>query len=60
MFKTDAPTEEQLKKATEELAAKACKPFDVAKLRNTLIDVKKRNEQVIDTISQDHVNRDRL
>jgi Type I site-specific restriction-modification system, R (restriction) subunit and related helicases len=55
IFKTQTPTEEQVKKATEELIKDACAPFDNPKLRNTVIDIKKRNEQIIDTISKDAV-----
>jgi type I restriction enzyme R subunit len=53
MFNTDSPTGEQLEKASEELAKVACSSFDDPKLRNTLIDVKKRSEQIIDTVSKD-------
>jgi type I restriction enzyme R subunit len=53
IFNTDNPTAEQLDKASEELAKVACSPFDDPKLRNTLIDVKKRSEQIIDTVSKD-------
>mgnify|MGYP000329503033 CR=1 FL=1 len=55
IFKTGTPTEEQIKKAGDELARIACTPFDSPKLRNTLIDIKKRNEQIIDTVSKDTV-----
>ncbi|HIH45300.1 MAG TPA: DEAD/DEAH box helicase family protein [Candidatus Methanoperedenaceae archaeon] len=56
IFKTDAPTDEQIKKAGEELAKKACIPLsDNPKLRNTIIDIKKRNEQIIDTVSKDTI-----
>ena len=54
-FQTDKPTDEQLSKAAEELTEIACGPFDDPKLRNILIEIKRRNEQVIDTISQDFV-----
>lgn len=53
VFKTKSPTEEQIHKAKEELVNEACAPFDNPKLRNTVIDIKKRNEQVIDTVSKD-------
>ena len=52
-FSTEAPTEEQIKKAANELATIACSPFDSPELRNTLIDLKRKSEQVIDTVSQD-------
>ncbi len=55
IFKVEMPTEEQLKKATEELAKTACLPFDNPKLRSTLIDIKRRSEQIIDTVSKDTV-----
>ena len=53
VFKTDNPTHEQLKRASEELAKVACSPFDDPVFRNTLIDVKKRSEQIIDVTSKD-------
>lgn len=55
VFKTDSPTEEQVKKASKQLAREACVPFNNPNLRNTLIDIKKRNEQTIDTVSKDQV-----
>jgi type I restriction enzyme, R subunit len=35
------------------LVEEACKPFDNALLRNTLIEIKKKNEQTIDTVTID-------
>lgn len=55
LFKTDSPTAQQVKKAYEELTKSACALFDDPKFRNTIIDVKKRSEQIIDVISQDKV-----
>jgi type I restriction enzyme R subunit len=55
IFKTDTPDEKQIKQATQELVKTACAPFDEPKLRNILIDIKKRNEQIIDTVSKDRV-----
>jgi len=55
IFKTDEPTEEQINKATQTLINQACAPFDKPGLRNLLIEIKKRNEQIIDTISKDRV-----
>ncbi len=55
IFKTEKPTEEQVKNAAEELAKAACAPFDNPKLRNTIIDIKKRSDQIIDTVSKDAV-----
>ncbi len=53
LFKTDKPSAEQVKQVSEELASIACEVFDDPKFRNTVIDVKRRNEQIIDTISKD-------
>jgi len=55
MFRIDTPTEEQMNTAREDLAKYACVPFDNPALRNTLIDLKKRYEQVIDTVSKDKI-----
>ena len=55
IFNTEKPTEEQVKKATRVLAKSACLPFDDPKFRDTLIDIKKKNEQFIDELSKDTV-----
>jgi len=55
MFQAGEPTVEQFKKASEELAKLACAPFDAPAFRDIIIDIKRRNEQVIDTVSQDKV-----
>lgn len=55
IFKAEKPTEEQVKNAAEELVKDACAPFDNPKLRNTIIDIKKRSEQTIDIVSKDAV-----
>ena len=55
VFNTETPTDEQVKKATEELVKQACIPFDSATFRNTLITIKQKNEQIIDTVSKDRV-----
>jgi type I restriction enzyme R subunit len=49
------PTPEQVEQAAAELVNIACAPFDNPALRNTLIEIKGRNEQIIDTLSQDQV-----
>ncbi len=51
--RTEAPTEEQLKQAGVELAKLACVPFDNHVLRNTIIGIKQKHEQIIDTVSKD-------
>ena len=55
LFKVEEPTEEQINKAAEELAKQAVIPFDNPKLRNAIIDIKRKNEQVIDNLSIDQV-----
>ncbi|HOD36422.1 MAG TPA: type I restriction-modification enzyme R subunit C-terminal domain-containing protein [Syntrophales bacterium] len=55
IYNTDSPSEDQIKKAGDELVKIACTPFDNPKLRNTIIDIKKRSEQIIDTVSKDDV-----
>lgn len=55
IFETDNPTEQQIKNASDVLIGEACKPFDDSNFRNTLIEIKVRNEQVIDIISKDQV-----
>jgi type I restriction enzyme R subunit len=53
LFQTEAPTEEQLNKAEEELKKTACSIFDTPSLRDRIIEIKQRDEQIIDTISRD-------
>ena len=55
IFNTEAPTEEQVIKASQELVKTACAPFDLPKFRNTIIDIKRKSEQIIDTVSKDKV-----
>ena len=55
IYKTESPSEMQIQGATKELVQIACKPFDNPNLRNTLIAIKQRNEQIIDSISKDKV-----
>lgn len=55
LFNTDEPNEEQIKEAENRLIEYACSPFDNPALRNLLIEIKKKNEQIIDTISKDNV-----
>ncbi len=55
IFNTDEPNQEEVRKAQEELVKDACKPFDNSQFRNTLIDIKTKNEQIIDTITKDNI-----
>jgi type I restriction enzyme R subunit len=54
-FGTEKPTEQQLAKAAAVLLQEAAKPFQDPKLRELLIDIKKKNELTIDHVSQDQV-----
>ncbi len=54
-FRTGSPSEAQLKTSKNDLAAQACMPFDDPALREVIVDIKKRNEQVIDKVSEDKV-----
>ena len=53
LFGIEEPTEPQVKQAYDELAKTVCASFDNPKLRDLLIDLKRKSEQVIDTVSQD-------
>jgi len=55
IFKTETPTDDQFKKASDELVKQACIPFDNSSFRNTLATIKQKNEQIIDTVSKDRV-----
>ena len=55
MFETEVVSAEQTGEATEQLVGLACAPFDSPQLRNTLIELRQRKEQVIDTVSNDAV-----
>ena len=54
-FSTGAPDEKQIEKAAMELKNEACTVFDIPEFRNTILDVKRKNEQTIDTITKDRV-----
>ncbi|MBC8333073.1 MAG: DEAD/DEAH box helicase family protein [Anaerolineae bacterium] len=46
---------EVIQKAQESLIQKACAPFDNAQLREILVGIQQRSEQVLDTVSQDEL-----
>ena len=48
-------TQEAIKSAETELIQKACAPFDDHRLRDTLVEIQQRSEQVIDIESQDEL-----
>ena len=51
----DSLTSEQIQVRTNWLITEACKPFDNPDVRSTLIELKRQQEQTIDTVSQDNV-----
>lgn len=51
----DAISEAEIKQAEEQLVEEAAKPFDNPEFRNTILDIKQRNEQIIDKVSMDEV-----
>lgn len=54
-FKTNDPTTEQIKKVGKQMIDEACKVFDSAKLRKTILEIKSKNEQIIDNVSIDEL-----
>ncbi|MBU0483576.1 MAG: DEAD/DEAH box helicase family protein [Proteobacteria bacterium] len=52
---TSEPSEEELAEAATKLIVEATKPLHNPELRNFLVEVKKKNEQIIDNISEDQV-----
>lgn len=54
-FKTETPTNEQLSIVSKQMIDEACKVFDSAKLRKTILNIKSRNEQIIDNVSIDEL-----
>jgi len=55
IFTTDAPSQDQLRITSEQMARIACIPFDDPKIRNRIIEIQQRSEQIIDTLSKDKV-----
>ena len=55
LYKTDSPTEEQVRAATNQLIKDAITPFQDPKFRELLVEIKKKNELTIDHVSQDQV-----
>jgi type I restriction enzyme, R subunit len=49
------PTEEDFKKAADSLIKEAVKPLYNPDFRNLLLEIKRKNEQIIDTVSSDAV-----
>jgi type I restriction enzyme R subunit len=55
IFQTEEPGVEQIQQATVALINEACAPIEDPTVRNKIIEIKKRHEQTIDTVSQDQV-----
>jgi len=55
LHKTKSPTDKQIAGAAQRLIADAVKPLHDPKLRELLIEVKRRNEITIDHVSQDQI-----
>ncbi|MDE3040080.1 MAG: DEAD/DEAH box helicase family protein [Nitrospirota bacterium] len=55
LFGSDKPSEQQIQQAAAALIQEAAKPLQDPKLRELLIDIKKKNELTIDHVSQDQV-----
>ena len=54
-FGVEKPSAQQIQQAAAALIQEAAKPFQAPKLRELLIDIKKKNELTIDHVSQDQV-----
>ena len=54
-FNTLEPTVEQIKDVSKQMIDEACKIFDSTKLRKTILDIKRKNEQIIDDVSIDEL-----
>jgi type I restriction enzyme, R subunit len=63
-FNVTEPTEEQVKTVQQEIVIESCKPFDNANLRNKIIEIKTRNEQIIlstqDSVLEAEFNEDAI
>ena len=54
-FHTDEPTNEQVNMVSKQMIDDACKVFDSCTLRTRILDIKSKNEQVIDGVSIDEL-----
>lgn len=51
--KDESVTNEQMKQASKKMVEDACSPFDSPLFRNTLIEIRNKNEQIIDIVTTD-------
>lgn len=54
-FNVGTPTIEQIQTISKQMIDKACKVFDSPTLRKTILDIKSKNEQIIDDVSVDEL-----
>ena len=54
-FQTEEPSEEQIEEVSKEMVRETCRLFDSPKLRRTILDIKKKNEIIIDETSIDEL-----
>jgi len=54
-FKTESPTEQQIKEVSKQMVREACKLFDSPKFRDTVINIQKNQEIIIDNITRDTI-----
>ncbi len=57
--RTYSPSDTELKRATDDLISEACSPFDNAKFRYELLELKKKNTGKINTTSIEELAKDR-
>jgi type I restriction enzyme R subunit len=55
MFNVEKPSDDQIEQATEELATEACRAFDDPEFRKILIEIRRQQYQIIDTVSRDAI-----
>jgi type I restriction enzyme R subunit len=55
LYNTQSPTEQQIASAAQKIITEAVNPLHDPKLRELLIEIKKRNEITIDHVSQDQI-----
>jgi len=54
-FHTEEPSNEQIRTVSKQMIDEACKVFDSKNLRKKILDIKSKNEQIIDDVSIDEL-----
>lgn len=57
--KSYIPTEQDIKSITEDLVSNACKPFDIPKFRYRILEMKKRNSELINSSSIQEASKEK-